>query len=174
MTETTEWLTLTEVAEQLSISPRTVRRWIHQGKLRAELRPGPYGPQYFVAADQLAAAHEIHAVIQVNRPVELEDFARALASYLSERDGTLNAQLEAVGGQLQEALRRHDDQAERSRAKLEQLEHDLAAVRHAVEELGAWLKAARTVLGEGDRWQDTPTTAGGSGRRLDGGAEGTG
>ena len=32
-----------------------MRRWIHDGKLRAELRPGPYGQQYLVPTGELSA-----------------------------------------------------------------------------------------------------------------------
>jgi hypothetical protein len=47
MPDTTPWLTLADVAEQLSLSPRTVQRWIRQGNLRAELCLCLYGPRRF-------------------------------------------------------------------------------------------------------------------------------
>ena len=33
--QTSEYLTLQEVAQRLRVNPRTVQRWIHSGKLKA-------------------------------------------------------------------------------------------------------------------------------------------
>lgn len=52
------WFTLPDAAKQLGVSPRTARRWVKEGRLRAELRPGPYGQTYFVSADALTLATE--------------------------------------------------------------------------------------------------------------------
>lgn len=38
--------TLREACTQLGIAPNTARRWIKQGKLKAELKPGVYGDEY--------------------------------------------------------------------------------------------------------------------------------
>lgn len=50
-----EWLTLTEAADMLGISSWTARRWVRDGRLHAEVRAGPYGPQYYVPAIQVEA-----------------------------------------------------------------------------------------------------------------------
>jgi DNA-binding transcriptional MerR regulator len=50
---TTNWLTLAEAAKALNISQRTIRRWIRAGKVDAELRSGPNGPQYYLPAEQI-------------------------------------------------------------------------------------------------------------------------
>ncbi len=49
------WLTLPEAARSLGVSTYTVRRWIREGRIAAEKRPGRFGEQYFVAADAVAA-----------------------------------------------------------------------------------------------------------------------
>lgn len=48
------WLTLPEVARRLGVSTYTIRRWIREGRIVAEKRPGRFGEQYFVPADALA------------------------------------------------------------------------------------------------------------------------
>ncbi|PZS07589.1 MAG: hypothetical protein DLM70_03365, partial [Chloroflexi bacterium] len=67
-----EWFTLEQAAEHLGVSTRTLRRWIHAGKLQAELRPGPYGQQYVVPRDQLGAVRLIHDVERAERRQEAE------------------------------------------------------------------------------------------------------
>lgn len=51
-----EQLSLREAAGRTSLSITTLRRYIRGGRLRAEKRPGRYGPEYFVAAEDLAEA----------------------------------------------------------------------------------------------------------------------
>lgn len=50
-----EWRSVSQAAELLGISTRTVRRWIHQGKLDADLRLSEHGPQYFIAQSAIDA-----------------------------------------------------------------------------------------------------------------------
>lgn len=42
----THGLTIAEAAKLLGVSPRTVRRFIKSGKIRAELVPGSFGKEY--------------------------------------------------------------------------------------------------------------------------------
>ena len=49
-------MTLRQAAERSSRSITTLRRYIRSGKLRAEKRDGRYGPEYYVSAEDLAAA----------------------------------------------------------------------------------------------------------------------
>ena len=121
-----DWLTLPEAAAQLGISPRTVRRWIKEGKLRAELRSGPYGQQYYVSAEQVTTAQELHDVVRVERPVELAELARALDGYLGEREGALIAALEALHAEVRQAAQR---QEARERALSQEFAAALAALK---------------------------------------------
>ncbi len=41
-----EGLTIPQVARQLGLSTRTIRRFIKSGKIKAKLTEGPYGPEY--------------------------------------------------------------------------------------------------------------------------------
>ncbi len=45
----TQGLSITDTAKELGISTRTVRRFIKAGKLKAELVPGTFGPEYRIA-----------------------------------------------------------------------------------------------------------------------------
>ncbi|HEX5044220.1 MAG TPA: hypothetical protein VFV75_15025 [Candidatus Polarisedimenticolaceae bacterium] len=49
-------MTLREAAERTDRSVTTLRRYIRNGRLRAEMREGRYGPEYFVSAQDLADA----------------------------------------------------------------------------------------------------------------------
>lgn len=51
-----ERMTLREAAERTSRSITTLRRYIRSGKLHAEKRYGRFGPEYYVASDDLAEA----------------------------------------------------------------------------------------------------------------------
>ncbi len=51
-----ERMTLREAAERAGLSVTTLRRYIRNGKLRAEKRPGRYGPEYFVSDQDFAGA----------------------------------------------------------------------------------------------------------------------
>lgn len=49
-------MTLREAAERTDRSITTLRRYIRSGRLRAEMREGRYGPEYFVSPDDLGQA----------------------------------------------------------------------------------------------------------------------
>ena len=51
--ESMERLSLREAAERTSRSITTLRRYIRSGRLRAEKRPGRFGPEYFVVHEDL-------------------------------------------------------------------------------------------------------------------------
>lgn len=51
-----ERMSLREASGRASLSITTLRRYIRSGRLRAEKRPGRYGPEYFVSPDDLAQA----------------------------------------------------------------------------------------------------------------------
>ena len=42
-------LSVPEAAQQLGVSPKTVRRWIRAGKIPAALTPGPSGHQWLIS-----------------------------------------------------------------------------------------------------------------------------
>jgi len=54
--DATQPMTLREAAERTDRSVTTLRRYIRSGRLRAEMREGRYGPEYFVSAPDLAEA----------------------------------------------------------------------------------------------------------------------
>jgi excisionase family DNA binding protein len=101
-----EWLTLSQAAEQLGISTRTLRRWIHDGKLRADLRLGPYGQQYLVPISELSSLQVARDVDRMRREGDLEGLARLLGSYLSQREADLQTRLAALEAQVMEMLER--------------------------------------------------------------------
>jgi excisionase family DNA binding protein len=114
----TEWLPIRETAERLGVSTRTVRRWIREGRISSELRPGPYGEQYFIPVDQIQTAHEVRDLVRADRPIDLITLAHTLDGYLRQKESAVAASLEALRGEVQQALRL---QEERETALYEEL-----------------------------------------------------
>ena len=146
--EGSDWLTMPDAAQQLGISPRTIRRWIKEGKVRAELRPGPYGQQYYVPATQIHTAQELTDVVRVERQVDRADLARAMDGYLREREGALVAALETLHAVVGQAAQR---QEERDIALRQEFSEALAGVR---ESQAAQVEAARLAVEQAAIWQE--------------------
>jgi len=124
-----EWLTLEGAARHLGVSPRTLRRWIHAGKLHAELRPGPYGQQYLVPMGQLDAIGLVRDVERAERQSEREALPRVLDDYLARREGPLVEAIQALGEEVRSALRRLEERQEAILAELVEIRRELAAPR---------------------------------------------
>ncbi|HEX6508230.1 MAG TPA: helix-turn-helix domain-containing protein [Chloroflexota bacterium] len=122
-----EWFTLDTAAKHLGVSTRTLRRWIHAGKLQAELRPGPYGQQYLVPLKQLDAVQLVRDVERVERKREAEAIPQLVEDHLRERDDAVRAGLAA----LREEVRRAVEQIEASQ---EALLTELRGLRQILED----------------------------------------
>jgi excisionase family DNA binding protein len=107
-----EWMTLSQAAKHLGLAPRTIRRWIHDGKLQAELRPGPYGQQYLVPTRHLQAIQVTRDVERADRQADLAALTQLLEEYLGRRESALTVELAELRGAVerlrdeQQALRR--------------------------------------------------------------------
>ncbi len=78
-------MTLREAADRTSRSITTLRRYIRNGKLDAELRDGRYGPEYFVSEDGLVAAG-LHSPVtdDENADADTPPETRALARLVQD------------------------------------------------------------------------------------------
>ena len=128
-----EWLTLSQAAEQLGISTRTMRRWIHDGKLRAELRPGPYGQQYLVPLGELSALQVARDVERMQREADLETLSALLGSYLAHREGDLPASIAALHAEVMEMLGRVIQTQEAMLSELRILRDEIAQLRADID-----------------------------------------
>jgi hypothetical protein len=121
-----EWLTLAAVAARLGVSAGTARRWIREGKIHAELREGPSGPEYHVPEGQIETAAAI-------RDAMPED--ASLDDYVDEREGNVITLLEDLRDRLEAATEGQVSLEERLRAEMidihDQLEAGIEALRHA-------------------------------------------
>lgn len=111
-------LTLREAAEELGVSPRTIRRWIGMGKLPAELQPSRYGPQYAIAWEHIDAARDW--VQEPPRQNVHEELIRGMFDIQTE---------------LGEIRRVIDEQTDRSQHLVEQLASVLEELHATREEL---------------------------------------
>ena len=101
-----EWFTLDKAAKHLGVSTRTLRRWIHAGKLQAELRPGPYGQQYLVPLKQLGAVQLVRDVERVERGREAEAIPQMVEDHLRERDDDVRAGMDLLREEVRRAVER--------------------------------------------------------------------
>ncbi|MGH2443394.1 MAG: helix-turn-helix domain-containing protein [Chloroflexota bacterium] len=101
---TDEWFSLDKAAKHFGVSTRTLRRWIHAGKLQAELRPGPYGQQYVVPLKQLGAVQLVRDVERVERGREAEAIPRMVEDHLRQRDDGVRAGMDALRAEVQRAV----------------------------------------------------------------------
>jgi excisionase family DNA binding protein len=124
-----EWFTLDKAARHLGVSTRTLRRWIHAGKLQAELRPGPYGQQYLVPLKQLGAVQLVRDVERVGRGREAETISQMVEDHLRERDDDLRAGVDLLREEVRRAV-------ERIEAGQDALLAELRALRQMLEGVG--------------------------------------
>jgi excisionase family DNA binding protein len=124
-----EWFTLDKAARHLGVSTRTLRRWIHAGKLQAEMRPGPYGQQYLVPVKQLGAVELVRDVERTERGREAEAIPQVVEDHLRQRDGAVRAELALLREEVRQAV-------ERIEAGQHTLFAELRALRQVVEEAG--------------------------------------
>jgi excisionase family DNA binding protein len=104
-------LSINDVAKALGISTRTVRRFIKAGKLKAELAPGTFGPEYRIEEipetlrkqtakpePSVADKSGTPSPAQISIPVAIESPDRILAMLkdLQEKNMVLAAQLGAA------------------------------------------------------------------------------
>jgi excisionase family DNA binding protein len=89
-------MTLPQAAEHLGVSTRTIRRWIHDGKLSAELRPGPYGKQYLVPVNALPAVRVFPSAVSNQPPDEVAALRRELLDALAASEERQRALLEEL------------------------------------------------------------------------------
>jgi excisionase family DNA binding protein len=126
---TDEWFTLDKAAKHLGVSTRTLRRWIHAGKLQAELRPGPYGQQYLVPLKQLGAVQLVRDMERVDRGREAEAIPQMVEDHLRERDDDVRAGMDLLREEVRRAV-------ERIEAGQEALLAELRALRQILDETG--------------------------------------
>lgn len=124
----TKGYTISEAADLLGLSTKTIRRRIKQGEIPATLEPGPYGDQYIIPAEAIDTAQQIVDVVRVDRPTDPMTLALAITQAMDERDKGLQdeiAQLRRQVETLTEALQ------ERDRQLVEQLREALDEQRTA-------------------------------------------
>lgn len=124
-----EWFSLDRASAHLGVSTRTLRRWIHAGKLQAELRPGPYGQQYLVPLQQLAAVTLVRDVERVDRGREAETVPQLVEDHLRRRDDEVRAGLDALREEMLREVKRIKAGQDVLLAELRGLRQELAEAR---------------------------------------------
>lgn len=118
----TKGYTISEAADLLGLSTKTIRRRIKQGEIPATLEPGPYGDQYIIPAEAIDTAQQIVDVVRVDRPTDPMTLALAITQALDERDKGLQDEIAQLRQQVETLTRALD---ERDRQLVEQLQEAL-------------------------------------------------
>lgn len=92
---------LKEAAEMLGVTPRTVRRYIKQGKIQGEKKQTQYGPKWFIPASEIDTQEAVMEVVPLRRPVSKEEFQEALGEVLEVK---LNQQKQALREEINEEV----------------------------------------------------------------------
>lgn len=121
-------LTLKEAAQHFGVSIQTIRRWIKDGKIEAELRDSPYGQQYYIPAYQIRTAAEIQDVVRVDRTVEMASLAHVMERYISEREQALLNALGTMQAEIRESIQRGEQREQ-------ELRQEIAATREENDRL---------------------------------------
>ena len=100
MSKDDELLSIQEAGQRLGVSAKTVRRWIHSGRLPAHKQLGPYGEQYRVPIEAVQTAQQVLDVVKVERPTDPRVLALAVAQALEEREAALREELAALRQQI--------------------------------------------------------------------------
>jgi excisionase family DNA binding protein len=83
-------LTVQEAAERLGVSPRTLQRWISQGKIKASEKPHPGGKRFMVDETDLKALETPSQSAQVNELVRQVDALEREVQTLQARNASLH------------------------------------------------------------------------------------
>lgn len=127
-------LTLKEAAQYFGVSEQTVRRWIKSGKITAELRDSPYGPQYYVPGYQIQAAAEIQDVVKVDRTVDMASLAKVMEHYLTEREQALLETMEGIQSEIRESIQRFEHRESELVNEIAAAREENKALRELVED----------------------------------------
>ncbi len=104
-------MTIVEAAERLGVSPRTIRRWIHAGRLKSRMVPGPYGVQHDLSEEAIGQMQTALAVVTRSESVDVHTLASAIVEALATRDQETAAAIERLASevsQLREAIEQRD------------------------------------------------------------------
>lgn len=81
------YLTIEEAAEHMNCSKATIRRRIKSGQYQAELRPTPFGDQFFINPIELTGAIRAIQTLQISQPItkdELQTMIEKQSLFLAE------------------------------------------------------------------------------------------
>jgi len=136
-----ELLTIHEAAERLSVSDATVRRRIKSGSLKAELKPGPYGEQFYINPDEIKTAIEVQYVIPVKQEVGLKELGLLIDQSVSRSLEEFHVDFESMGTSIGVAMQEQNKvmqtQNEALKKEIEDLHDSMKAMEKRQEERDA-------------------------------------
>jgi len=138
-----EFLTIAEAAVVLSVSKDTIRRRIKAREIKAELRPSPYGDQYYINPIELTGAVKYVDVAKIEQTLTPEELTGLFKQAMQDAMAPLHSEIEALKAELAEdqvklrvELKAHDSEiVDQSVSKsYEKINTDLVSMSSAVGE----------------------------------------
>ncbi|WP_054970211.1 helix-turn-helix domain-containing protein [Alicyclobacillus ferrooxydans] len=126
-------LTLREAAEAFGVSTQTLRRWIKDGKLQAELKDSAYGSQYYIKASELPSA-EVREVIQVDRTVDMKALGQLIDQLLHTQRNEILVSVESLQTEFRESMQQRNERENQLLKELSEMKEQYQVLQNHVDE----------------------------------------
>lgn len=115
-----------DFAALAGVNVQTIRRKIKTGQVKAKTIEGKYGPQYMIPDSELDKVIITHEIVEVNKPIQLDQLTDTIKAALAARDQALIDKIDNQAAARDQALiYRLDDQAGIIRAALNEKDQAL-------------------------------------------------
>ena len=136
--------TIKQAAEILDISTSTVRRRINNNEIDAYKKETEYGPTYFIPASEIDAAVMEKEVVNVSKPVEIENLKETLLEAFNQQNKALiNEVMDRVENKLEEqneTLEDYNEQINKQSEKLNEQKELIKEQKNSIEKLSSQIE----------------------------------
>lgn len=131
MSEDRSFYDIQEAAEMLDVSPRTVRRYIKKGEIKAEKKNTQFGKKWFIPASEIEEERAIQDIVPVRKPVSKDEFQKALGEVLEIKLNEHRKQIrKEVSEEVSKEITQLQDRIDQLEAQLEGRDQELlSAIR---------------------------------------------
>lgn len=116
-----EVFSISEVAEALNVTEKTVRNRIKAGKILAEKIDGPNGPQWQIPRGVIEGASEVVEVLKVNKTIDIQEFGTQLFQVLRENRHQTNEQIARMEAEIEQLRKEQQEDRKIQQSAIEYL-----------------------------------------------------
>lgn len=136
--------TIKKVAEILDVSTSTVRRRINNDEIDAYKKDTEYGPTYFIPASEIDKAVMEKEVVNVSKPVEIEEIKETLLEAFNRQNkAIINEVMDRVENKLEEhneAIESQSGQINKQSEKLNEQKELIKEQKESIEKLSSQIE----------------------------------